>query len=289
MTVSKEAPHQFAEIDMNLFSNIDYESLLTISYFSKANGTIKKYSKLSDALRKYQWFVIAHLRAQAIEKELLKIKIQSNILMDPIAQSEFSKSVYEMIIYGKAALDSLSQFFSDFFDLKEKSQNCDFKWEAFREKFEKKNFCPGLMADLEYWLTKESELTNSISSSRDHWIHQEYITVPLLCPPNDIGCLVIPKLIRKYNIVDDDFSSSNYYSIDQFVNIHHNNLARLISSIITSAAAIESDGRKANFPDKHMENRSSFFPCGITEHRIWKGVLIGPFTYGANQGKPTDN
>lgn len=188
-----------------------------------------------------------------------------------------------MIIYGKACLDSLAQFISEYFKLNEKSQSCDFKWSDFRGKFEQLGICSGLMNELDYWLNKESKLTNSISSARDHWIHREYITVPLLWPPKELGCLVVPKLIEKDNLAKTTFTEKYYYSSSQFIGLHQNNISRLLSAVIKKTAVVESKGIELLIEDDQIKNKVSFFPIGITEERKWDGITLGPYTSGSNK------
>jgi len=283
MELPKEAPHQFTEINMNFLSDDDYKNLLLVSQSVKKTGRSNILGKLSDSLRKYQWFLIAKLRAQSIEETMLEMEVNSYIVMDPLAQGEFSKSIYEMMIYGKACLDSLAQFTSEFFILNEKPQSCDFKWSNFREKFEALEICSGLMNELDYWLNKDSKLTNSISSARDHWIHREYITVPLLWPPKELGCLVVPKLIEKDNLAKTTFTEEYFYSSNQFIELHQNNLSRLLSAVIKKTALVESKGIELSIGDDQIKNKVSFFPIGITEEREWNGITLGPYTSGSNK------
>lgn len=77
----KEAPHQFTEINMNFLSDDDYKNLLVVSQCAKKNSS-NNFGKLSDSLRKYQWFLIAQLRAQSIEDTMLKMEVNSYIVMD---------------------------------------------------------------------------------------------------------------------------------------------------------------------------------------------------------------
>lgn len=277
MKISEDAPHQFTEIDMNLLSTETYISLLKISHFAKENGTLSKLKKLNDALKKYQWFFVALNNAREIEKTLRDLYSGSTLLMDPTAQSIFSKSIYETVIYGKASIDSLAMFISDYFELNLKHQSCDFKWADFRSKFNQLDIYSGLMNELETWLTKDSEETGSISSTRDHWIHREYITTLFLWPPNELGCLVIPKSFDTNTAMTDKITSETHYSAEDFTQLYSDNLSKLLNAVIGNVEITEAKGKVMSITEDLLQ-RTSFFPLVVTIESKWTNIQLGPFS-----------
>ena len=277
MDIPKDAPHQFTEIDMHLLSTKTYKSLLKISHFAKKNNTSSKFKKLNDALKKYQWFLFALSNAREIEKSLRDHYTESNLLMDPTAQSIFSKSIYETVIYGKASIDALAMFISDYFDLNLKHQSCDLKWSDFRSKFNQLDICSGLMDELETWLTKDSEDTGSISSTRDHWIHREYISTLFLWPPNELGCLVIPKSFNTNTAMPDKITSETHYSAEDFTQLYSDNLSKLLNAVIEKVEMTEADGKIMSITED-LSQRISFFPLVITIESTWTTIQFGPFS-----------
>lgn len=275
MEIPKDAPHQFTEIDMHLLSTQNYISLLKISHFAKENGTSLKLKHLNDALKKYQWFVIALNNARQIEATLRDFDSCGNLLMDPTAQSIFSKSIYEIVIYGKASIDSLAMFISDYFDLNLQHRQCDFKWADFRSKFNQLDICSGLMDELEDWLKKDSEETSSISSTRDHWIHREYITTLFLWPPNELGCLVVPKSFDAVILKKVTFET--HYSAEDFTQLYSHNLSKLLDAVINKVEITEANGKTISITED-LSQRVSFFPLVVTVESTWGTIQLGPFS-----------
>ena len=277
MEIPKDAPHQFTEIDMQLLSKKTYTSLLKTSHFAKENGTSLKLKHLNDALKKYQWFVIALNSARQIEETLRGFDSRGNLLMDPTAQSIFSKSIYEIVIYGKACIDSLAIFISDYFDLNLQHRQCDFKWADFRSKFNQLDICSGLMDELGDWLKKDSEETGSISSTRDHWIHREYVTTLFLWPPNELGCLVVPKSFDTNTVILEKITSETHYSAENFTQLYSHNLSKLLDAVIDKVEITEANGKTMSIAED-LSQRISFFPLVITIESTWTTIQLGPFS-----------
>jgi len=277
MDIPKDAPHQFTEIDMHALSTKTYTSLLKISHFAKENGTSLKLKKLNDSLRKYQWFVYALNNARQIEETLRGFDSRGNLLMDPTAQSGFSKSIYEIVIYGKACIDSLAMFVSDYFDLNLQYRKCDFKWAGFRSKFNQLDICSGLMDELEDWLKKDSQETGSISSTRDHWIHREYITTLFLWPPNELGCLIVPKSFDTNTVILEKVTSETHYSAEDFTQLYSHNLSKLLDAVIDNVEMTEANGKTISITED-LSRRISFFPLLITRQVTLTNIQLGPFS-----------
>ncbi len=280
MNMPTEAPHFFTEIDMGLMQGLDVENFLKLGHFAKINNSTNKFDLLRDAIRKFQWAVAAANLGRTVNGELMSLPVDQYLLADPTAQMIVSKAVFEVVIYGKASLDSLAQFISEYFSLGVNARGCDFKWDSFREAVEEKALRNGLMTELESWLTKESKATDSISATRDSWIHRGFITVPFLWPPNDLGCFCVAKRIEfdPKELVAVTSSSEFFFSLGFFFDKHEGNIARLIRSVLESVIWLEAKGR-AYVPAQHVQGQIfSFFPVGITVGMECVGVKMGPYS-----------
>jgi hypothetical protein len=133
MDLPAQAPHLFTEIIPDLVSSLGLKNFLTLSYFARLNGSTIKYEAFRDAVRKLQWVEMALQQARHTHDVLKNLEVDDNILLDPVAQLNFSKSVFEVIVYGKSSLDSLAQFLTKFCALPTEPTGADFKWAPFRE------------------------------------------------------------------------------------------------------------------------------------------------------------
>jgi hypothetical protein len=263
---------------MDLVPDPGYENLLRLSYFAKLNQSSSKFDLLRDALRKYQWAMLASHSAEHINKVLMDQVVDKHLLLDPNGSMEFSRAVFELVTYGKSSLDSLAQFASEYFSLAIKPQECDFKWSRFREKFEHLGIQEGLMDELNSWLDKNSVCTDSIAAMRDKWIHRGFIVLPFLWPPNELGCFGVPKSIDLRNRTETKFSREFFVPVDEFLELHRSRLTRLLFAVVERVAELESQGRPYKVPEHSAHNKMSFFPIGVTAEASWRGFKIGPFS-----------
>jgi hypothetical protein len=276
--LANEAPHFFTQIAMHLIPDSEYEKLLKLSHFAKLNKSVSKFDLLQDSLRKYQWAILAFIKAKHINAVLVNEEVDNYILMDLNGSTEFSRAVFELIIYGKASLDSLAQFIGEYFEFGIKPRDCDFKWKIFREKFEHLGIFDGFVAEFDSWLDKDSAFTDSISATRDTWIHRGFIVLPFLWPPNELGCFGISKNIDLGNLMDTKFSREFFVPVNEFLELHQSRLMRLLFGVLESVAEIESQGRSFKLPERGARNKMSFLPTGITIEQSWVGFKIGPFS-----------
>jgi hypothetical protein len=274
-----KAPHFFTETVLDLVKDLGLENLLNLSYFADLNATSSKFDLLRDAVRKLQWVDLSYNQAKNIHGTLSGIDSNQCVLVDPGGQLGFSKSLYELIVHGKSSLDSLAQFVAQYFSLPVKQQSADFKWAAFRERFETLAISDGLMGQLEYWLSKDSETIDSISATRDNWIHRGFITIPLLWPPNELGCFGIARRVDSTDALMSvlPLSEEFYFHVDNFLKMHRDNLFKLVSVVIEEAVRIEAKDRVSAPVDINL-TKYLFFPYVGTVGQLVTHFKFGPFT-----------
>lgn len=225
-----EAPHFFSGVNFNLLKEIHYPTLVVMCQTAKQLGKEEKFKYLTDALRMYQFARIAAQQAMELENSMVKAHLDQKSLELSMNPVQLSKCVCDFITYVKSTLDRIALFYNSYFDLGNKEQSCDFKWETFQKKL--LVVAPHLtdyLAKYENWLSKDSSSTLSIFPLRDKWIHESYPIARMALPIEiKLGLFPIPK----------DFNAADHVSLethmrsDHFFNFHGHALTELFNTTL---------------------------------------------------------
>ena len=251
----------FTEIDPKLTPEINSKDLIKLGVIVRKKGYNKKYEPLTDSLRKIQWVKICGLRAIAIEKEITSKKEPNVFVFAPSLQVAHSLNVTDIILHSKSALDSIAVFLTDLLTLGETGGDRDLKKKKFRDDVLRKDPSFGLdLMEFEPWL-------NELQNIRDEWIHRTSIRVAIIQGKSEIGALPIPKDVTKgVGALDLELNKQNFWSTEEFVNIHYSNLTNLFQKLIVRCIEIESMGLSSPVTINYDESKLGFFPTRSTEN-----------------------
>lgn len=293
--IPQQALHFFTQVDFNLLPEIDYHSLVELCQLEKYNNRGSEYDLLPQVLQKIQWAKVSGTRAKSLDAETTAIAEQrGSLIYNEVTFVEYGKSIFEVITYTKAALDTLAHFLNDHYRLKVREQTADFKWAVFRGKLNTADSELGrVVQSLELWLDKDRKMADNVIAVRDEWIHRGVPNIALQSPPNQLSSFPIPKAIGSNRLRPGHATPNDFYSTAEFVDLHMGNLVRLFSAVIQRCIVRE----RHDAPHLHVERRTdtfTFWPVvgtiniGATYDIAWMSLQRGPIILNEAQPEQTD-
>jgi hypothetical protein len=241
-------PHIFVDIAWPIIPEAPYGDLVYLSQLVKQAGREKAYEPLVDCLRKIQWAKLAGQEAIFIESRIAEQVAPETIIFDPVGQVQHQKSLFDFIANGKASLDSLAVFLNCFLNLGKGGGDRDFRKVSFCQAvFNCDNVIGIHIKTLVEWLDKERNTSDSIVATRDEWLHRGRPAIALMYPPNEIGCLPVPKALTAELLRSDTPNSGEYYwKTQEFIDFHLQKLFSLFLVVVKRCINIEEN--KASKP-----------------------------------------
>jgi hypothetical protein len=269
----------FTEIVPQFLDDFDSKKLVELGAVVGQRGRIPLYEPLTDSLRKTQWVRLVGIKAILIEKSILEVKRHDPniIVLSPIKFTAHALCVTDCLIHTKSALDSMAVFLTDLVELKQKGGDRDFKKLGFRQAIcQKDAFLKHGIKKLEPWFLE-------LQGIRDEWIHRSSIRCGQIIGTTEVGILPIPKKITGHfadqgKLTASALTKENFWSTEDFVNHHYENLRELFLMIIDRALQIEKQHlSEPIIIPADAERRMAMFPVFVTEKlTIEKMILENP-------------
>ncbi|PPD58753.1 hypothetical protein JP09_002455 [Dehalogenimonas etheniformans] len=273
--------HIFNDVSFEVLPEISYENLVHLSHLVDQMGRAELYFPLVDCLRKIQWAKLAGIESIRIEKSIAERATQDTVPFDPIGQIQHMKALFDFVAHAKASLDALAVFLNDLLRLGQKGPSRDFKWLSFRQNVGEHDLTIGKhLSELEIWLDKDRDNSDSIIATRDEWQHRGSPSIQAMFPILPIGYLPVPRILKGgFPDPKIPLTSEYYWTTQEFIEYHVHKLTSFFSTVVGSCITIEKQlgGKMMQLDPDLLRHPMSFLPMRATAETKVKQIKVRPF------------